>query len=181
MNESRAGRQRFNLMNELKPLDCYLRDPAVTDIMATPDESLWVKSLLTLTIRGGFNTDYDDVTWESSDNNVARIFGSGKNVTVNRIGVGQAVITATLTTTGQTAACNVTVLPNRYIIIPAGNIQVDRDVTTPTETEIRFHPSTLEISLTTNNTNASVVREGNKLKITGHKEGQTLLALRRRV
>ena len=45
MNESRAGRQRFNLMNELKPLDCYLRDPAVTDIMANPDESLWVKSL----------------------------------------------------------------------------------------------------------------------------------------
>ena len=130
---------------------------------------------LTLTIRGGFNTDYDDVTWESSDNNVARIFGSGKNVTVNRIGVGQAVITATLTTTGQTAACNVTVLPDRYIIIPAGNIQVDRDVTTPTETEIRFHPSTLQISLTTNNTNASVVREGNKLKITGHNEGQTLL------
>ena len=130
---------------------------------------------LTLTIRGGFNTDYDDVIWESSDNNVARIFGSGKDVTVNRIGVGQAVITATLTTTGQTAACNVTVLPDRYIIIPAGNIQVDRDVTTPMETEIRFHPSTLEISLTTNNSNASVVREGNKLKITGHEEGQTLL------
>ena len=130
---------------------------------------------LTLTIRGGFNTDYDDVTWESSDIKVANIFGSGKNVTVNRRGVGQAVITATLTTTGQTAACNVTVLPDRYIIIPAGNIQVDRDVTTPTETEIRFHPSTLQISLTTNNTNASVVREGNKLKITGHKEGQTLL------
>lgn len=130
---------------------------------------------LTLTIRGGFNTDYDDVIWESSDVNVANIFGSGKNVTVNRRGVGQAVITATLTTTGQTAACNVTVLPDRYIIIPAGNIQVDRDVTTPTETEIRFHPSTLQISLTTNNTNASVVREGNKLKITGHKEGQTLL------
>ena len=130
---------------------------------------------LTLTIRGGFNTDYDDVTWESSDINVANIFGSGKNVTVNRRGVGQAVITATLPTTGQTAACNVTVLPDRYIIIPAGNIQVDRDVTTPTETEIRFHPSTLQISLTTNNTNASVVREGNKLKITGHNEGQTLL------
>ena len=130
---------------------------------------------LTLTIRGGFNTDYDDVTWESSDINVANIFGSGKDVTVNRRGVGQAVITATLTTTGQTAACNVTVLPDRYIIIPAGNIQVDRDVTTPTETEIRFHPSTLQISLTTSNSNASVVREGNKLKITGHKEGQTLL------
>ena len=80
---------------------------------------------LTLTIRGGFNTDYENLSWSSSDINVATVFGTSRTVNINPGTVaGNATITAELTLTGQKVTALVEVLPDMYIRLPR-NMRVE--------------------------------------------------------
>ena len=80
---------------------------------------------LTLLIRGGFNTDYDHLSWTSSDVNVATVFGTSRTVNINPGTVpGNATITAELTLTGQKVTALIEVLPARYIRLPR-NMRVE--------------------------------------------------------
>ena len=79
---------------------------------------------LTLLIRGGFNTDYDNLAWSSSDTNVATVFGTSRTVNINPVGEGNATITAELTLTGQKVTALIEVLPARYIRLPR-NMRVE--------------------------------------------------------
>ena len=80
---------------------------------------------LTLSIRGGFDTDYDNLAWSSSDTNVATVFGTSRTVNINPGTVpGNATITAELTLTGQKVTALIEVLPARYIRLPR-NMRVE--------------------------------------------------------
>ena len=80
---------------------------------------------LTLTIRGGFDTDYDNLAWSSSDTNVATVFGMSRTVNIQPGDVpGNATITAELTLTGQKVTALVEVLPDMYIRLPR-NMRVE--------------------------------------------------------
>ena len=80
---------------------------------------------LTLSIRGGFDTDYDNLAWSSSDTNVATVFGTSRTVNINPGTVaGNATITAELTLTGQKVTALVEVLPDMYIRLPR-NMRVE--------------------------------------------------------
>ena len=80
---------------------------------------------LTLSIRGGFDTDYDNLIWSSSDTNVATVFGTSRTVNINPGSVpGNATITAELTLTGQKVTALVEVLPDMYIRLPR-NMRVE--------------------------------------------------------
>ena len=79
---------------------------------------------LTLSIRGGFNTDYDHLSWSSSDISIATVFGTSRTVNINPVGEGNATITAELTLTGQKVTALIEVLPARYIRLPR-NMRVE--------------------------------------------------------
>ena len=80
---------------------------------------------LTLSIRGGFDTDYDNLSWSSSDTSIATVFGTSRTVNINPGSVpGNATITAELTLTGQKVTALVEVLPDMYIRLPR-NIRVE--------------------------------------------------------
>ena len=80
---------------------------------------------LTLSIRGGFDTDYDNLSWSSSDTSIATVFGTSRTVNINPGSVpGNATITAELTLTGQKVTALVEVLPDMYIRLPR-NMRVE--------------------------------------------------------
>ena len=80
---------------------------------------------LTLTIRGGFDTDYENLSWSSSDTNVATVFGENRTVSIRPGSVpGNATITAELRLTGQKVTTLVEVLPDMYIRLPR-NMRVE--------------------------------------------------------
>ena len=80
---------------------------------------------LTLSIRGGFNTDYDHLRWTSSDTSIATVFGTSRTVNINPGTVpGNATITAELTLTGQKVTALIEVLPDMYIRLPR-NMRVE--------------------------------------------------------
>ena len=80
---------------------------------------------LTLSIRGGFDTDYDHLRWTSSDTSIATVFGTSRTVNINPGSVpGNATITAELTLTGQKVTALVEVLPDMYIRLPR-NMRVE--------------------------------------------------------
>ena len=80
---------------------------------------------LTLSIRGGFDTDYDNLSWSSSNESVATVFGRNRTVNIQPGTVpGNATITAELTLTGQKVTALVEVLPDMYIRLPR-NMRVE--------------------------------------------------------
>ena len=128
---------------------------------------------LTLTIRGGFDTDYDNLAWSSSDTNVATVFGMNRTVNINPGSVpGNATITAELTLTGQKVTALVEVLPDMYIRLPR-NMRVEEGKSETFTFEfatngnpISFYPSDRKITVVQGcdaNKNKITVTAGRKL------------------
>ena len=121
---------------------------------------------LTLTIRGGFDTDYDNLAWSSSDTNVATVFGMSRTVNINPGTVpGNATITAELTLTGQKVTALVEVLPDMYIRLPR-NMRVEEGKSE--EFTFEFATNGNPISFFSSDRKITVVqgRDANKNKIT---------------
>ena len=121
---------------------------------------------LTLTIRGGFDTDYENLSWSSSDTNVATVFGTSRTVNIQPGSVpGNATITAELTLTGQKVTTLVEVLPDMYIRLPR-NMRVEEGKNEEFTFEFATGGNPITFFSTDNRITVVQGRDANKNKIT---------------
>jgi hypothetical protein len=108
---------------------------AATGISLTPASARKVKGTL-LTLSAAItpaDATNRNVTWTSSNTDVAKVFGNGLKATVSAVGTGTATITATTESGGFTTSCAVTV---------TGGLVVDFD---------GFQDESIDLTLSTGN------------------------------